>query len=302
MIARIADNTRFSTMAGNIANLQDSMSGVSEQLSTQKKINQPSDDPEGAKLVLNLRAAGAAIDQYQGNIISGQTWLKTTALTLNGIADLLTLAQGVAQNAAGGSVADRTAAAASLQTITDQILAYANGELDGRYLFAGVKTDTKPFPDTTSAYQGDSNALQINIGQSTSAGYNITGAAVFPASAGGGVALFETLDALKAALLANDSPAMTTALTDLQNAGRLVQDNITTASAMVSNLEFADGHLTYLKNNVGSMISSREDADVTQLAMKLQMQALALNATYSTVAKIGQNTNMLLEFLTGISL
>jgi hypothetical protein len=36
--------------------------------------------------------------------------------------------------------------------------------------------------------------------------------------------------------------------------------------------------------------------------MKLQMQALALNATYSTVAKIGQNTNMLLQFLTGISL
>ena len=295
MITRISDNARFNTIAGNISNLQDSAQGVLDQLSTQKKINRPSDDPEGTTMVLNLRAAGAAIDRYKENIVSGETWIKTTESNLNGINDLVTLAQRAAQNAEGGSAADKTAAADFIQTISDQILAFANAELDGRYMFSGAKTDAKPFPDSTSAYQGDSLALNINIGQNSSIGYNLTGAAVFPASAGGGVALFETLAALKAALLADDSPAIATALADLKNSGEVVRDSIAKTSAMLSNLEFADSHLTYLKNTVGSMISNREDADVNKLAMEYQMQTLALDASYTAAAKM--NAQSILDFM-----
>jgi len=300
MITRISDNARYNTIAGNISNLQGSTQGVLDQLSTQKKINQPSDDPEGTTMVLNLHAAGAAIDQYKENIISGETWIKTTEINLNGINDLVTLAQGVAQNAEGGSAADRVAAADSIQTISDQILSFANAELDGRYMFSGAKTDTKPFamnntPPPACIYSGDSQSLNINIGQNSSIGYNLTGDAVFPASAGGGVALFETLDALKAALQANDSPAIATALADLKTGGMVVQDNIAKTSAMLSNLEFADSHLTYLKNTVGSMISNREDADINKLAAEYQMQILALNASYSAAAKM--NAQSILDFI-----
>jgi flagellar hook-associated protein 3 FlgL len=298
MITRISDNARFNTIAGNLSYLQDSTRSAADQLTTQKKINQPSDDPEGTTMVLNLRAAGASIDQYKENIISGETWLKVTELNLNSINDLLTQAQAVAQNAEGTS-ADRTAAADSIQNISDQILSLANAQLNGRYIFSGSKTDTKPFPDSTSAYQGDSQSLQINIGQNSSTGYNITGDAVFPASAGGGVALFETFDALKTALLANDSTAIAAAVTDVENAGQQVQqqvqDSVAKTSAMLSNLEFADNHLTYLKNQVGSMISKSEDADTTQVAMEFQMQALALNASYTVAAKM--NDESILNFL-----
>jgi flagellar hook-associated protein 3 FlgL len=300
MITRISDSVRYNTIAGNISNLQGSTQCVLDQMCTQKKINQPSDDPEGTTLVLNLRAAGAAIDQYKENITSGETWIKTTGINLNCINDLVTQAEGVAQNAAAGSAADKTAAAGSIQTISDQILSFANAKLDGRYMFSGAKTDTQPFavnntPPPAYLYNGDNQSLTINIGQNSSIGYNRTGDAVFPASADGGVALFETLDTLKTALQANDSPGIATALADLKNGGQQVQDNITKTSAMLSNLDFADNHLTYLKDAVGGMISNREDADGSKLAMEIQMQILALNASYTVASKM--NEGSILDFL-----
>ena len=300
MITRIADNTRYDTIAGNISNLQDGASRASEQVSTQKKINQPSDDPEGATTVLNLRAAGASIDQYKTNIMSGDTWLKMTELHLSSINDLLLQAQGVAQNV-GASYTDRTGAADSLQNIRDQILTFANAQLDGRYLFSGSKTDTKPFPDTAGAYQGDSGALLMNIGQDSTTGYNIAGNAVFPPSAKGGVALFEAFDNLNAVLrnLSSSDTDVSAALASFQAAGQQVhqqaQDNITKTSVMLSNLAFSDTHLTYLKDRVVNMLGKTEDADTSQLAMEIQMQALALNASYTAAAKITQGS--LLNFL-----
>jgi len=306
MITRIADNMRFDTIAGNISNLQDSMSRASDQLATLKKINRPSDDPEGATLALNLRSAGASIEQYKGNIIGAETWLEVTGLNLSSIDNLLMLAEGVAQNAQGASDSGRSTAADSLQDFSNQILSFANAKLNGRYMFSGSKTDTKPFPDSTSAYEGDSQSLLINIGQNSStAAYNITGDAVFPVASGvgshGGVALFEKLDDLIAVLQNSDSTdtevsgAIAKFKTASQDVQTQVQDNITKTTAMLSNLEFTNNHLTYLQDRVENMISKTEDANVSILAMEFQMQALALNASYTVAGKM--NEGSLLNFL-----
>jgi len=302
MITRIADNTRFDTIAGNISNLQDVMSRASDQLSSLKKINRPSDDPEGATMVLNLRSAGASIEQYKENIIGGETWLKVTGLNLSSINNLLLLAEGVAQNAQGASASGRTTVANSLQDSSNQILSFANAKLSGRYMFSGSKTDTKPFPDSTSAYEGDSQSLLVNIGQdSSTAAYNITGDAVFPASTGGGVTVFEKLDDLIAVLRdpvstgADVYDAIVEFKAASQDVQTLLQDNITKTTAMVSNLEFTNNHLTYLKDRVEKMLSKSEDADVSKLAMEFQMQALVLNATYTVAGKM--NEGSLLKFL-----
>ncbi|MFZ4437720.1 MAG: hypothetical protein ACOYOS_04785 [Syntrophales bacterium] len=300
MITRISEKARFDTIAENVFNLQDTMSRVSDQLTTLKKINRPSDDPAGATMALNLRSAGASIQQYKENIIGGETWLKVTGLNLNSIKDLLTLAEGVAQDAQGGSTSDRSAAANSLESVSGQILSFANSKLNGKYMFSGSNTDTAPFPDSTSAYAGDSESLLINIGQNSStAAYNIPGNAVFPAS-GGKVTVFEKLDALVAVLRADSTDSqVSTAIAAFKTASQDVktrtQDNITKTAAMLSNLEFTDNHLTFLKARVEKMISTNEDADVSKLAMEFQMQALSLNASYTVAGKM--NESSLLNFL-----
>lgn len=295
MIARITESTRFETIAGNISNLQDGMSRASEQLSTQKKINQPSDDPDGARTVLNLRSAALSIDQYQANIMSGETWLKLTEANLSGIEDLLSQAEGVAQNV-GASFGEHTAAAESLQNISDQILSFANATMNGLYLFSGSKTETKPFPDAAGAYQGDGGALLLNIGQNSTDAYNITGSAVFPPSADGNIALFQAFADLNDVLqdISSTDDDVSAALADFQVAVRQgyeqAQDNIAKTSVMLSNLEFSDTHLTYLKNRVAGMLSKTEDSDTAKLAMELQMQALTLNATYTVASRITEGS------------
>jgi len=298
MISRIADSVRFGAMAENVANLQGGMSRASEQLSTQKKINQPADDPAGAKAVLNLRTAGAAIDQYQANIAGAQTRLKATELTLTSINDLLKQAQGVAQTAAGTSAPSRSDTADLLQSISDQVRSLANTQLDGRHLFSGAMTGTQPFPDSTSGYQGDRQTPLINIGSNQSAASNITGDAVFtfPAAGGGVDDIFKSLDSLIETLRdpAANSTDVSQALASFNDTSSQVQgqvqENIIKTDAMTGNFEFANNHLTYLKDRIGSMISKTEDADVAKLAMEFQMHALALNASYTVASKMNEGS------------
>src|SRR5574340_1153827 len=154
MITRISDNTRFNTITGNISSLQTATGRTEEKFSNQKKINHPSDDPDGAKLVLNLRAAAAAIDQYRDNIVTGENWLKITADNLSGIDAFLKQAQAAVQDiGASSSFLDKAAAAASIQDIADQMLSLSNAQLNGQYLFSGSK-GAMPFPDGAGAYQG----------------------------------------------------------------------------------------------------------------------------------------------------
>jgi flagellar hook-associated protein 3 FlgL len=302
MISRISDNMRFDTIVGNLGNLQNSVVGVLQQLTTEKRINQPSDDPEGTTTVLGLRAAGASIEQYKENIVNGKTWLKTTEINLEAFSELLSQVLAVAQNLDSAS-ADRTTAADSIQNFSDQMLSLANAQLNGRYMFAGSITDTKPFTNSTSGYQGDDQSLRINVGQYSSLGYNITGDSVFTFTNAAGITddIFQTLDNLKTVLQdpSSTNADVSTAVTSLTDATEHVQgqveDNITKVAAILSNLEFADNHLTDLKNRVANMLSNTEDADVNKLAVEYQMQLLALNASYSVATKIEESS--LLNFL-----
>lgn len=303
MISRISDNTRFDTIVGNLSPLQDRADSVVKQLSTQKKVNQPSDDPEGTKIILGLRAAGASIAQYKDNIVQASTWLKITANNLYGVTDFLSQIQGIVKNLDSTSTQGMITAADSIQAIGDQMLSLANAQLSGRHIFSGSMTDTEPFADGTSGYQGDALAMLINVGQNASIGYNITGDAVFTFTNKAGVVddIFKNLENMKTILQDSGSTEadISTALASLNDATGHVQeqveDNVIKVETMLANLDFADSHLTDLKNRVGSMLSDREDADTAQLAVEFQMRLLALNASYSVATKIEESS--LLRFL-----
>lgn len=303
MISRISDNTKFDTITGNLSPLQKKAESVLQQLTTQKKINQPSDDPEGMKTVLGLRSAGASAEQYRDNIVHVNSWLKITASNFQGVRDFLLQVQGAVQNLESASFAERVAAAGSLEDLSNQILSLANDQVAGRYIFSGSMTDTKPFPDATSGYMGDDLSLQINVGQNSALGYNITGDAVFTFTNGMGVVddIFKNFENLITVLRnpASTDQDVSDAMASLRGATEQVQDrvegNLMKVDAILANLEYADNHLADLHNRVTTMLSEREDADISQLAVEFQMRLLAINASYSVATKIEESS--LLNFL-----
>ena len=118
---------------------------LSTQMSTQKKLTRPSDDPVVAIRALRLRSSVSQITQYSTkNAEDAESWLKVTADGLSTVNDILT---DLSKNANKGSNKDLKAD--DLDIIITQMSSlseefYSTGNLDyaGRYVFTGFRTDT----------------------------------------------------------------------------------------------------------------------------------------------------------------
>jgi flagellar hook-associated protein 3 FlgL len=132
----------------NMNNLQEDYNALLVKLASQKKINRPSDDPSGMMKVLDSRQTLAAIEQYQGNIVQGTTWISATATTLDSINELLSTIQTAAGNYGTETPSGKSILAGQVREARDQILSLANSQLGGNYLFSGSLVGTKPFSAT----------------------------------------------------------------------------------------------------------------------------------------------------------
>lgn len=122
---------------------------LSTQMSTEKKINRPSDDPVVAIRALRLRSNVTEITQYYSkNIPDAESWLNVTEDSLTNLSGVLT--KMIEQCTTGSNGTSKT----SLTTKNRQIIleqleklgeeVYSTGDADyaGRYVFTGFRTDT----------------------------------------------------------------------------------------------------------------------------------------------------------------
>ncbi len=129
---------------------------LSTQMSTEKKINCPSDDPVVAIRALRLRSNVTEITQYYSkNIPDAESWLNVTEDSLTNLSGVLT--KMIEQCTTGSNGTSKT----SLTTKNRQIIleqlqklgeeVYSTGDADyaGRYVFTGYRTDT-PLSFTTA--------------------------------------------------------------------------------------------------------------------------------------------------------
>ena len=75
---------------------------VQEQISTQKKINRPSDDPTGMRNILDYRNKIATVEQYLDNINRATTRLESTEITLDIVDDLIGVVREISQQQGQG--------------------------------------------------------------------------------------------------------------------------------------------------------------------------------------------------------
>ncbi len=145
MITRVTEQLRYMTVSNDLTRIQLSTNKVLEQISSQKKINRASDDPTGMSKVLDYRAVRESIAQYQSNIDNANAWLSMTENALEQTNELLNQAIEIGMNYENNSL--KSSYAESIDQIMTSVMSTANTKMGGRYIFAGSKTDTKPFVD-----------------------------------------------------------------------------------------------------------------------------------------------------------
>lgn len=134
-----------------------------EQMSTGKRVNRASDDPVAASQAVVLSQAQAQNSQYATARTFATQRVSIEESTLSQVTTAIQSAQEKIVYAGNGTLSDddRASLATDLQGIRDQLMNLANSQDgNGRYIFAGYKTDTPPFSDDGTYVGGNINVEQ----------------------------------------------------------------------------------------------------------------------------------------------
>lgn len=122
---------------------------LSTQMSTEKKINRPSDDPVVAIRALRLRSNVTEITQYYSkNIPDAESWLEVTEDSLTNLSEVITkMIEQCTRGSNGTSkttlkTTDRQIILEQLGKLGEEVYSTGNADYAGRYVFTGYRTDT----------------------------------------------------------------------------------------------------------------------------------------------------------------
>lgn len=268
------------------------------QLSTGRRMLQPSDDPIGSTQVLPLKEMVARHEQYGKNSDTAETRLILEDSTLGVVTNLLTRVSELAiqGNNEAMSAADRAAIAQELRQDLAALMSSANTrDGTGEYIFAGDNVDTAPIlenPAGTFSYTGDAGQRNLQIGATRQLPVGDSGDVVFmniPFSGGGSQSLFETIDTLITDMEANTPN--TTVLQDIQSA----MDNVLSTRARVgarlnaidSQRLINDELILRSQQTIGDI----EDLDMVEAISRLNLELVGLQASQQAFTRI-QNLSL----------
>ncbi len=118
---------------------------LSTQMSTQKKINRPSDDPVVAIRALRLRSNVTEVTQYYSkNIPDAESWLEVTEGAIKNLSQVITNMIGQCESGSNGPLTtkNREIILEQLKALSDEVYSTGDSDYAGRYVFTGYRTDT----------------------------------------------------------------------------------------------------------------------------------------------------------------
>jgi len=251
--------------------------------------------PDSARL-LSLKSEHARVTQFvAGNKVADMR-LQKMETSVAGAMDVATNLRTLLVNATQDENASSLALNEEGSAMLSQMANYLNTALDGRYLFAGSRTDAAPvdfsnlpadgvFTGTASElyYTGDNQPVTARTGESSSLSYGVT------ADEPGFDKLVQALQ-IVATIDTTDAAAARTRLNealDLANeAISAIPDVRSRIGSNRSTLELAnnqhDEFLLYAEGAVGDI----ENVDVTEAITRLSGHQATLEASYASLARL----------------
>ncbi|KHK02153.1 flagellar hook-associated protein FlgL [Desulfovibrio sp. TomC] len=174
MVLRVTQQSIYgSVIRQNNASLSNLME-TNLQSSTQKRINAPSDDPNGAVSVLQTRCDISQLTQYKRNITSATGWLTQSDSALSSVSSLISTIKGYAEQGATGSVTEenRDEIASAVRQYFQQLISLSNTTYNQNSIFAGQKTDTEAF---TQSLWMNSNDTAFDTAVAANNGFTLSG-------------------------------------------------------------------------------------------------------------------------------
>jgi flagellar hook-associated protein 3 FlgL len=285
---RVASKTIYDTVKFNLAHITEELNKANKVVGTGRRIIGLSDDPVGLTQVLNIKSTLSGIEQLERNISMGKSWLIAAEGALAHVQNLISNAKALCVEMATSTTgaASRASAAEDIQGTFDEILSLANTEVNGRYVFAGSKTDTAPFSQG-GTYNGDNNAFKVKIGKDTTVEVGSDGAAVFqPSGAGANDDIFQTLSDLKDALENNNVSGIQVAISKLDDHLDQISNKISDIGSKMIRMEIKEKIFQDLSLTNADRLAKIEDADMAEAIIDLKSKELTYQAALASSARV----------------
>lgn len=303
MTQRITPEMQSSLLLASINNDLVALDRTQNELSTGMQITQPSDDPYGTALSMQLSGQISTMGSYSANINDATAWANTASTALDSIQQAVQSARTLTVEAGDGTLGSSGAAAIASQIgelITD-VKQAADTQYNGQYIFSGTANDVAPYTAATGdAYQGDQGSILRTIGPGSSpVAVNVDVSSVLgqgqAANGGSGDGLLlDTLETIQSDV-ASGNITSTDDLTKLDSNISSLEGLQGTVGSLQDRLQMASSRITAFQTTDQTQLANTEDVDMASASINYSTEQAAYSAALQTGAQIVQTS--LLNFL-----
>jgi flagellar hook-associated protein 3 FlgL len=286
---RTGDLAQHTRTMGNIHEVQSRLRYANLQVSTGKEAHSYAELGASSGTLMRTETALKQAETFseQNKLLSNQLNLMDGALAdIEGIADEFRQAVIARRNDASGDASPLDLQAEGMR---DRLANALNLTVDGRYVFAGSKTDTPPVdkgamgdPANGSYYRGDQVPLQARIDVDAEASYGVR------ADEQGFADLFAGLEKAVEGHQNGDDTALkeAAALADSALDGVIAsRSRLATVTARIeSTRDSQEGTKLYLQDAVSQLT----DTDVPAKMAQIAQDQVSLEASYSVMTRLNQ--------------
>lgn len=281
---RISTAGQYDSVIRDMTQAHEQMARAQRQVSSGKRFSRVSEDWVAAAESLSLRSVKDALGQYRANIEEARTDVAFAESAFSDVGDLLRQAYSLSVQAANGTLdqAARDNIATQIDQLKARLVDYGNTRgPHSDYLFAGQKTDTKPFEvtGTTLNYNGDSATVNIETAPGQTMAKTLVAHQLFTDAYG-------ALEGFRANLVSGNVSAISgvdiQALQDSHKAFRTVQGQ---AGVRINSLDDMESQHKRRLDDLSARISEVEDADMSEAIVQFQLSQAAYQAALAAASK-----------------
>lgn len=286
--------------------IKERLAAEQKKISSGNAISRLGEDPTGSALIVDFRASVDRNNSYISQAKTAGYFLSSSETAASSMETSMVRLMELAQNGLNSNLTStaRAAAVSEVSAIRDRFLDLANTQVQGKYIFAGTNTTTKPFSYNTLSttppvvYSGNSGVISLDVAASASVATNVPGSTLCFGSGGAGSStdLFQAATDLMNGLSSSNLTQIQTAYDNL----RTIHDQVNT---VITDLGGRQAGLTTLQENLGAynislkaIQSSYEDLDYPSTITQFVSDQTSQQAALSVMAKV--NNQNLFNFLT----
>ncbi|MEV5029664.1 flagellar hook-associated protein FlgL [Paenibacillus sp. LPE1-1-1.1] len=309
MSLRVTQSMMNSQLLRNVSNNMGRMNNLQNQLSTGMKINKPSDDPVGITFSLRYRSEIDSNDQYTENVDSALSMLQYTDTTIGQAGDIVQRFRELLVLGSNGT--NEQTSLNSIKTevsqLYNQMIEIGNSQFNGKQVFNGEMTGTKPYsamtleeavdpladPPQLKAYNNasDTGAIKFELAPGMTLATNITGNEVFgdPVSSNsdtGSDNVFQLLHRAYDMLATADQEGLTKLIGQVDTRMNTMLTKRAEIGARINRVEIIENRLKDADINLQTVKSKVEDADIAEVITNLKAEENVYQASLSVGAQL----------------